>query len=297
MISKKSFEKKLAKSLIRSASFTLVLYKHTCGFGYVDRENCAWYHGLWQYLRLCDKASAPTWHFDFYVEELSRILEGNDSILISSSADYSTLAIVVEVLKKLQLEASITVVDICKTPLILNQWYAEEVIYPINILHRDIRKLNLTGVYDLIITDAFLTRFNNIEKDIVVEQWNRALKPNGYIITTVRVEKDLHKEWVTPEKEYIGPFIDDLKKCLNVRYGLNIKKIKVIEQLARTYGNKMISYPFKSKNDVINLFKNNNFTVEKSNTGNVKGEFRPTTYCRIVARKTEGESINHGDGG
>ena len=287
MISKESFEKKLVKFLTRSASFTLVLSKHTCGSGYVDKENCAWYHGVWQYLRLCDKASTPTWHFDFYVEELSRILKDNSSILISSAADYSTLATVVEVLRELQLEASITVVDICKTPLILNQWYAEEVNYPVDILHRDIRKLNLTNAYDLIITDAFLTRFNKFEKDIVLKQWNKALKSNGYVITTVRVEKDLYNEYITPEKEYIRPFVDDLNKCLQNTYHLNPRIIGIVKQLAEIYANKMISYPFRSKNEIINLFQDNGFIVDKSEIESIKGEFRPTTYCRIVAHKTE----------
>jgi len=97
--------------------------------------------------------------------------------------------------------------------------------------YRDIRNLNLTSVYDLIITDAFLTRFNNVEKDIVAKQWNRALKPNGHVITTVRVEKDLHNEYVTPEEEYIRPFIDDLNKCLRNTYHLNDRIIEIIKQV------------------------------------------------------------------
>ena len=87
----KSFEERLSGFIKYSTDFAYILLKHTCGVGYVNKENCSWYHGVWQYLRLCDKASAPTWHFEFYTQVLDRILKEGTSILISSAADYSML--------------------------------------------------------------------------------------------------------------------------------------------------------------------------------------------------------------
>ena len=38
----------------------------SCSHGPVDAVSCAWYHGVWPFLREVDMVSSPTWHHDFY---------------------------------------------------------------------------------------------------------------------------------------------------------------------------------------------------------------------------------------
>ena len=292
MISKKLFESKLNVFLKQSADFNYIISKRLCKTGYVDKEDCSWYHGVWQYLRLCDRASAPTWHFEFYTNALSNFLKEGDSILISSAADYSMLAVVIEVVKHLKINVSITVADICETPLIINEWYSEQIDFPIKLLRVDLRKMNIKNKYNIIITDAFLTRFNNNEKGVIIERWSNSLKSGGYVITTIRLEPNLKGELITPEKVYVKDYIGYLNNCLTNIFcstGNKCRKIEKILNLATTYSKKMISYPFSDEKDIIKLFEKYNFKIVESQVARVKGEFRSTSYCRIIAQSKKVE--------
>ncbi len=294
MLSKTSFERKLNTFLRQSADFAYILSKYTCKRGYVDKKDCSWYHGVWQYLRLCDKASAPTWHFEFYVSALSNILKEGQSVLISSAADYTTLAVLIEVVKRLEVNISIEVADICKTPLILNDWYAEQMGFEVKSINVDIRNLDVKDMYDIIITDAFLTRFNSDEKKVVTKRWFDSLKSGGYIITTTRLEQNLSNEWILPPKKEISNFVSCVEDCLKKIFCSNTnksccRKVSKIINLAEIYSQRMRSYPFKSNDEVITFFQKYGFEIKKQEVATVKGEFKPTTYCRVVAQKPKME--------
>lgn len=38
-----------------------------CEGGYLSKTSCCWYHSAWQYLRLIDMVSTPSWHGNFYI--------------------------------------------------------------------------------------------------------------------------------------------------------------------------------------------------------------------------------------
>src|SRR6266550_1459365 len=59
-----------------------------------DGRSCAWYHRSWQYLRLLGLVSNPSWHTDFFVDELRRAFAGREhvEVLVSGCADYSMFA-------------------------------------------------------------------------------------------------------------------------------------------------------------------------------------------------------------
>ena len=85
--------------------------------------SCRWYHSVWQYLRILDCVSSPQWHQSFYEKEIVASLAScktHISILISGTADYSLLYLIVNVIKKYkspEQNVSIDVVDLCETPL------------------------------------------------------------------------------------------------------------------------------------------------------------------------------------
>jgi hypothetical protein len=281
---RQAFLEHLDEMFRKSADFVYTLSKYTCSRGYTDQSNCSWYHGAWQYLRIQNKVSAPTWHLEFYYDSLSAILKDGDKVLISSTADYTMLALLISVIKSLALNIDITVTDICQTPLIICEWYAEEINYPIQTIQEDICSLNLKFFYNLVITDAFLTRFKQNDKQEVVEKWYNLLEAGGSVITTARVENLVNTDKVTANPEESNLFLSaNQKSILN---DSQHKKPK-IESICRQYAEKIYSYPFKSHQEVINLLKTYNFTVNNFYQALVTGEFKPRKYCRIVAQKNK----------
>ena len=55
-----------------------------------------------------------------------RVGRGPRRVLISGAADYSILAYVLWACRENGLDAEVTVLDRCDTPLLLNTWYAEQ---------------------------------------------------------------------------------------------------------------------------------------------------------------------------
>ena len=43
--------------------------------------------------------------------------------------------------------------------------------------------------YDLIITDAFLTRFDDANKKSILGFWKNSISKNGIIVTTIRIDE------------------------------------------------------------------------------------------------------------
>jgi len=58
-------EERAQQPLAASARHMAALSKKACGGSYVDKRDCDWYHGSWQYLRLVDVVSTPDWHSSF----------------------------------------------------------------------------------------------------------------------------------------------------------------------------------------------------------------------------------------
>ena len=160
---------------------------------------CDWYHGAWQYLRVLDCVSAPQWHESFFADQLNEALSNakeSISVLISGTADYSILHLIVDVAKKSGKKIEIDIVDLCQTPLKICEWYIEEFKreapkmfsrFSFNVFRRNIALFDCGKRYDVICTDAFLTRFSSNEVQSVIDKWAKLLKDTGEIITTIRI--------------------------------------------------------------------------------------------------------------
>jgi hypothetical protein len=156
----------LEEPMVQTAPLMDLLANAVCAGSYIATEDCSWYHCVWQYLRIFDLVSTPTWHPDLYIPQL-RLLgqeRDNPSILISGTADYSTLAHILWAFDSLDKPCNVTVLDICETPLILCQWYARRVGHRVSTAQSDILTFGPAESYDAIITDAFLTRFPKNER-------------------------------------------------------------------------------------------------------------------------------------
>lgn len=149
-------------------------------------ESCEWYHGTWQYLRLLNMVAVPPW-YEFYNDALSEVLRRrpNARVLISAAADYGMLATLHEAVRTARATPRIVVYDICRTPLLSCQWYAERHGLAIecrcaNLLTCDIPPAS----FDLIVTDEFLTVIKSADKPLIVARWRELLKPGGTLVTT-----------------------------------------------------------------------------------------------------------------
>lgn len=276
-----SIEVQLEKSLTKSADMLYNVAKDNCKNGIVD-ENCFWYHSIWQYLRMMDVVSSPTWHSRFYIEQLSKSLKGGEinNVLISGTADYSMLAYVIRCVKKMNINTNIYVLDTCKTPLIACEWFAKMENIEIACVNQNILDYCNNNFFDIICTDAFLTRFNNEDANLVIDKWYNLLKIDGKIITTIRVHDMNEKN----DFRNIENFINKIKN--NYEYYKDDIKIPLDELIkkAKVYANNMKSNNIGDEKNILKKFKkfDTDYNVRK-----VVGELLETRYIELVALKKE----------
>lgn len=269
--------------LEESADLVYDKSKELCKHGIMD-EDCFWYHSVWEYLRLFNMVSSPTWHDEFYKRELTNALlssSGGTNILISGTADYSLLAYVIYSIKAINKNnVNIYVLDTCKTPLFACKWFAKKENFPIETINEDILKYQNDNYFDIICTDAFLTRFNKEIVPEVVNKWYELLKPNGRIITTVRIyESKTSKE---EKDELIKKFKNEAKKC-SLKHKDYLKfSPDDFSKMAETYAKKMISNNLGDEKSILGFFKNH---ITSYNTSITLGELKETKYIELVAKK------------
>jgi len=124
-------------------------------------DNCGWYHGTWQYLRLLDMVAVPDWHRGFYNDTLGNILKQKPEpkVLISACADYGMLAMLHEAMELSGTSPRIVIYYICKTPLRACRWYADRHNIKIETKCDNIITNSITEApFDLIVTDEFFYR-------------------------------------------------------------------------------------------------------------------------------------------
>lgn len=272
----------LSADLINGAAYVLCTHNH------VDDEECNWYHGTWQYLRLLEMVSTPTWHHDFYTKQLHDALSLNSSLkaLITGTADYSVLAYLISSSKQINMDCEINILDLCATPLFACEWYAKMNNVSINTYKQnifDFSELHEKSM-DIVVTDAFLTRFTADETKNILNIWSHVLKPGGRVITTVR----MHGKTLPARSEEEA--IRDFKERAIIRFErwepyLNIGVHKVGE-LSEVYARKMVSNKLGGEDWVIEAIKSSGFIILERELSDVPGELYPTVYLRLVCEKS-----------
>jgi SAM-dependent methyltransferase len=283
--------------LLESADMVHAAAQMSCTGDHVDEISCRWYHGVWQYLRLFNMVSSPRWHPEFYDSALRSQMDdvGARRVLICGTADYSTLAFVIEAADKCRDELDIHVLDRCPTPLSACKWYARRLgldvkVHAMDVLGdpHELRKElvprtvgRALGDFDLIVSDAFLTRFSPDNASRVLRRWARMLRPDGAVVTTVRLHpRNAERHGVTRD---VSDFLLRLRdRAENWRWLLGIDFDELVEA-AREYALKMTSRDLGDLPEVLNLFEKNGFKVLQGETARVEGELCETEYVRVVA--------------
>lgn len=155
-----------------------------------EADSCAWYHSTWQYLRLLNMVAVPDWHRSFYHKALGGILKAKPhaNVLISAAADYGMLAMLHEAMQLTQSSPRIVLYDICRTPLLSCQWYADRHGFALethcgNLITDHIPQ----APFDLIVTDEFLTVLKGDCKPLISNRWKELLKPGGSVVTVAMI--------------------------------------------------------------------------------------------------------------
>jgi len=306
-------EPDLTEPLLESARMIHTVAPMLCTRDHVDRVSCRWYHGVWQYLRLFDMVSSPSWHSSFYERWLAASLggEGPRRVLITGAADYSVLAYVIgaaQVSGKLEpglLEAHI--MDLCPTPLKACRWYADrfdldvhlheaDILQDAEVLLRDVLGGAPDGEFDLIASDAFLTRFARDDVGRVLDNWKALLRPGGRVVTTVR----LHPREARRRDDATSGVPQEL-----MRFTLRLREralgwgsimgidLDALVAEANEYIKKITSTDIGDLDDIVGLVRRHGFQVVpgdsgviagdlKVETANVDGELAPSVYARLV---------------
>jgi 2-polyprenyl-3-methyl-5-hydroxy-6-metoxy-1,4-benzoquinol methylase len=99
------------------------------------------------------------------------------------------LATLHEAITTAEANPAITIYDICRTPLMACEWYADKHGLKITcVCDNIITSPNMPlGTYDLIVTDEFLTVLKQEYKPQIVSRWKELLKPGGTIVTTAMI--------------------------------------------------------------------------------------------------------------
>jgi hypothetical protein len=291
--------RKYSDFLLSSGSIENVPARSLCR-GSAQVESCQWYHAAWPTLRVLDLVSNPDWHGSFFVDAVSAYASehpGDLRILVPATADATIVSHIRSGLEAVSPGyVRLDVFDACATPLRLVQDFMKSGQSNIDLNTRvvDARALAREGVasdsYDLIVADAFLTRFDSIDKAQVLREWTAALKTGGQVITTCRLGGNPRKVASADEiSEFGARAIEAYLKFSGVDSRLGtISGAHGIRQLAEKYATRMSSSPIDAKG-VTALFHTSRLRFKGPGETFVRGwtigECEPTEYARIIAEK------------
>ncbi|MFG1777555.1 class I SAM-dependent methyltransferase [Micromonospora sp. NPDC049048] len=290
----------LTRWLLESAKMLYAMAPMSCGPSYLDEVSCSWYHRAWQYLRLFDMVSSPQWHADFYARHLAdAVRAGARRVLISGTADYTTLAFVFEAVRSaiggLPEDLDVHVLDRCQTPLLACHWYAQQIGARVQVHQADVTcpdevaRVAGQGPFDLVVADAFLTRFTRASAGLVIGNWAALLRPGGSVVTTVRLHNG--NEWPSNEEQdgrhRVTDLIDDFELRFRERAAgwraLLPVELEELSDAARHYARRMASHDLGDAEDVVGEFARCGFRLSGSDVGDVDGELVRTQYLRLRA--------------
>jgi SAM-dependent methyltransferase len=285
----------IPEPLRESAPLAHALAPTLCRADPATGERCAWNHGLWQYLRLFGLVTTPVHHRDFFARALSAPPEGAQParILVSGSADYAMLA---EVLGAMHgRAASITVLDICETPLALNRWYAARLSQPIETQRADILAYDAAQPFDAICTHAFLAMFAPQRRPALLGRWRALLRPGGRVITVNRVRPGFGGAQAGFGAGEVRAFRDAvLARAQAMRDVLPIEP-EALAREAEDYARLQRVYPVRSAEEVRALFEDGGFRIDEFTCAPIERRAQnpiaaPTVpgdadYVRVVASR------------
>lgn len=225
---------------------------------------CAWYHGVWQYFRLLDAVATPWQQKDFFLDAFRNFASlGNyRKILICGTSDYAMLSLVLKAFESVGVEPDITVIDRCKTPLFLNEWYAQRHGVTIKTCVCDALHYSPPSSFDMICTHAFLGNFSELQRNKLFSGWHNILRHEGKVVTANRIRPGVSK-MTSFSKEQSDNFCQRVTKTAIVsNFGKDMSTDKLVA-LAKLYCTNFQSFPVNSLETLLSQFATTGLQVEK----------------------------------
>ncbi len=277
----------LEEPLVLSADLINGVANVLCSGDHVDKDNCSWYHGTWQYLRLLDLVSTPTWHDLFYRSAFQRILEAKPRarVLISGTADYSLLAYLFGAARRSGATPDIVVLDQCATPLFACRWFSKHFGTNVTTVQANVfdAKKVTGGGFDLVTSDAFLTRFSEAGGTSVAKIWFDVLKQGGRAVTTVRLHENAVE--VRDEERAVLDFVTRARVRLPRWKQFLRQSSQYLYSSIEHYARKMVSNRIGGEHDIVRSFEAHRFGILSTEVAKVPGELYPTIYLRLEAER------------
>jgi len=133
--------------------------------------------------------------------------------------------------------------------------------------------------FDVICTDAFLTRFNPNDGERVLRTWADLLRPHGRILTTIRVAPSDR----TPSAQEPRQFAKRAAQAWADRGYESVVPCAEIEARALEYAHRMTSQPLGTKRQIVETLMR--WTdVEDVEVCQVEGELAPTEYLHVTMK-------------
>lgn len=266
----------LCEPLLTSAPLAKLAASALCHRG--AGEDCAWYHGFWQYLRILGIVAAPERHAGFYARALGGLAKSGDyrRILISATADYAMLAHLLHAYGRDcgrgAENIEITVLDICETPLMLCKWYGARQGVRIETQACDIVQWQTTRQFDLIITHSFLPMLPAPARQSLVAKWQDVLRPGGKVVSTTRINPDWTGGNIHPSPDRVQKFRENAKQqALKWQSVLGVDA-EQLAAAAETYMRRLMIYSLTSEDELRTLFTASGFAFDRLDIVTVAGQ-------------------------
>jgi SAM-dependent methyltransferase len=227
-------------------------------------KDCAWYHGFWQYLRLIGLGKTLSGQSSWFIDQIRAVRHQPDlSILIMGCADYSAFA---HVIKALELEADqhsqqprIVAIDLCETPLLLNQFLAERTGVKIVGHQTDALQYQPEATFDLVFTSSFMGYFDPRQRLDLFKQCHSWLKPGGRLVFSNRLRSgDENAPLMSSDRE----IEQSLNKAIEMhrRLNMNAKMDEaVFTQRLRAFLKNIVNYPVNSAQTMVGVLQDAGF--------------------------------------
>jgi SAM-dependent methyltransferase len=261
-------------------------------------EDCAWYHGFWQYLRLLGLTKTSGGQAGFLVETLRGLARagGFPRVLVSGSADYSMPAHALWAYRAEGAPLLLAVLDRCETPLALSRWYAERHGADV-ITHRvDVLEHRAPEPVDAVFTNSFLGSFDAASRPRLVAAWHRMLRPGGRLLFTNRLRPREERAVLGFDGEQARLFAQTARReAESLRQSIGLAPDEA-QRRAQVYAERYRSHPVRTVDEIAHLLEAGGFAVDhlevtanpgREGRGPVSG---PSTaeradYARVVATR------------
>jgi SAM-dependent methyltransferase len=284
--------------LVESAPISHRLAQTHCRPLQASAEDCAWYHGFWQYLRLMELGKTSGGQGAFLIETLRGLARAGESpmVMISGSADYSMPAHALWAYRAEGATLRLVVVDRCETPLALCRWYADRQGDTVTTHCRDVRDHEPAEPVDVVFTNSFLGSFDPDSRPHLVAAWRRQLRPGGKVLFTNRLRPGGGSEALGFDGEQARRFTEAARHEAQARSATLGLDPGEAARRARAYAERYRTFPVRSVDDIAGLLTEGRFSIDlldvTTNPGRpgaaaVSG---PTTaeradYARVIATR------------